>query len=103
VANSVINKAFNIIIKEYNYTYAVSAGSSIIIKASDFGFDTPSGYTPIALTKITTGNNNVVFRMAQAVNSGNCLVVRNVGTSDVPNAVASIGIAYAPSNMVRTE
>lgn len=66
----------------YTYEYTIVGNSSLAITASQLGITAKSGYTPIALTSITTGNNNVLIRGMYAVTSSNVLVVRNVVSSD---------------------
>lgn len=66
----------------YTYEYTIAGNSPLAITASQLGITAKSGYTPIALTSITTGNNNVLIRGMYAVTSSNVLVVRNVVSSD---------------------
>lgn len=90
-----------VVTKSYTYGYTISANSSLVMTAADFDFATPSGYTPLAIVNMTTGNNSVVFRAVSSAPAGGtsaALVAVNIaGTSQT--ATATIKVAYIKTAM----
>ena len=81
--------------KGYQKQYTVAANSGIVLKASDFGVSTPSGYTPVAIAYINTDNSNVYPYYLDALATGNSTMValRNTTGSQITNTCA-IRILY---------
>ena len=81
--------------KGYQKRYTVAANSGIVLKASDFGVSTPSGYTPVAIAYINTDNSNVYPYYLDALATGNSTMValRNTTGSQITNTCA-IRILY---------
>lgn len=76
--------------KLYTYAYSnVAAGAVRDISGNDFGMDAISGYTPLALYNVNTGNNNVVIRVvnATATTTGTAVSIRNVGSNAASGTV----------------
>ena len=83
-------------IKKYTYTYTLSSGAAIDITASQLGFSTPSGYTPVAVARIATADNKVVVRSFNVLTSGDgiALSMRNVGSSSASSKSLTYEVLY---------
>ena len=90
--NTKTTTAFKVI--EYSHQYSLTAGSALTISSTDFGLSTPTGYSPIAMARATSGHNAVCVRSFYGdASSGAVLILRNVGTQDA-SATATIRIIY---------
>ena len=80
---------------QYNASYTASASASATLTASDFDASAPTGYIPIAVVQVGTGNGNVALRYVnvEATGSSNMIGMRNVSTGSI-SASASIKILY---------
>ena len=86
--------------RDYTCTYS-SGGSTVNLSAQDFNVTTPSGYTPIALTKIATGNANIVVRSYNAAATGASYIV-NFWSDNIAanNLTASITVLYVRTGLI---
>jgi hypothetical protein len=86
--------------KRYSTTYSCNANSSINILGTDFGVNTPEGYTPFSVGQISTGSDSVFWRVIapQNTGSGNILRLCNVSNTNVTGATAVIDILYIRSS-----
>lgn len=80
---------------QYNASYTAAASASATLTASDFDASAPTGYIPIAVVQVGTGNGNVALRYVnvEATGSSNMIGMRNVSTGSI-SASASIKILY---------
>lgn len=91
--NDILTDYFKVV--SYSASYTVAASSSGALTASALSVSTPTGYTPIAIVKFTTGNGNVVARYAdaQATGSATMFAFRNQSSGSV-TATAGITVLY---------
>ena len=83
-------------VKPYTCGYAsLAAGASMTFKATDFSAQTPSGYSPVAICRATTGSDkvNIVSFDANATGNETMLHIKNNGTAAVTD-VAAVEILY---------
>ena len=81
-------------IKQYSASHSVQANSLYTFSANDFGASTPSGYTPVAFTKISTSKEVSVYMFAaQSEGTYGMLSVSNL-TSAAVTVSAYIAILY---------
>ena len=87
------NTAYKIV--SYSHSYTVSANGSVALTADDMGASTPSGYAPVAITLVGSGNSNVAIRYANAsaTGSNNMVGLKSVSSSSI-TASASVSILY---------
>lgn len=80
---------------QYSASYTISANGSLSLTANDLDMSTPSGYTPIAVVVIGSGNSNVAIRYVNATATGtsNALGFRSVSTASL-TASATLQILY---------
>ena len=64
-ANYMLNSMF--LTQDYSARYMYSSPN---LSAQDFSMSTPSGYTPVAITRIATGNANIAVRSYNASATG---------------------------------
>ena len=88
------------LLRDYSYTYSIS-GTSVNISAQDFNVSTPSGYTPVALTKIATGNANIVVRSYNAAATGASYML-NLWADNISanNLTTQITILYVKTTLI---
>lgn len=81
--------------KSYTRQYTAAAGATVNITATQFGFDTPSGYATLGPIVASTGNGNVFIQgiYCNVTGSSNAMIIHNVGSSSV-TATATIRLAY---------
>ena len=90
------------IMKNYTASYTCAPGNAVGVTANDFGFETPSGYTPIAVYNLQTRSNYIVFRSLNvgATGSTNALILVNISASQTATTTADIGVLYAKTAML---
>lgn len=90
------------IMKNYTASYTCTPGNAVGVTANDFGFATPSGYTPIAVYNLQTRSNYIVFRSLNvaATGSTNALILVNVSSSQTATTTADLGVLYAKTAML---
>lgn len=83
--------------KRYTYTISsIAAGATMIVSASNMGFSTPSGYTPVAIYDIYTGSPaiSVAHVSVEATGSTTAIAFRNNYGAAISNITCSVGILY---------
>ena len=82
--------------KTWSYTYTLNAGASLNVTGTNLGISTPSGYTPVAVVRITTEHSDVVARSFNCLQTGGNTVValHNIGTSKASSKSLSVTILY---------
>ena len=80
---------------QYVYDYECPAGDDYFIKANDFQFDTPDGYTPVGVGWFTSGDHRLVISGVNptATGNANAMKVHNTSNSDV-ESTAKIHVIY---------
>ena len=80
----------------YTASYTISANSGLALTASELNVSTPTGYIPIAITGVGSGNSNVCLRYlnATATGSNNMVGLRSVSSSSI-SATVTVYILYA--------
>ena len=76
--------------KSYSYAYSgLAGGERLNVTGTNLGISTPSGYTPVAITKVTTGNNDcvVVLEDARATGGSTAVTIRNVSSGSKSGTV----------------
>lgn len=84
-------------VKTYTCTYsALTAGNNLNLAASAFNIETPSGYTPVAALRSTSGTSAVSVIGVSPAATGNtvALVLRNHSNSSA-SSTATLAILYA--------
>jgi len=88
------------LIKHYNYQYTLNAGATKTLKASDFGFECPDGYYPIALVNFNAGDVNIyTSRVLANKSASQVMMVKNTG-SDNKTATAQVQVLYLKDSYV---
>ena len=93
-----------IVKKDYSYTYSIGAGAHIYVTATNLGISTPSGYTPIGVQVLWSGNANVSVMGFQGNVSGSssfCELINN-SSSAVSNATLRVSVIYVRSGSYST-
>ena len=89
------------LIKHYNYTYTINAGATLTLRATDFGFDHPVGYYPIALVNFNAGNVNVyTSRVLANKTAAQIMMVKNTGSDKLTNITAGVQVLYIRESYV---
>lgn len=96
---SVINAKLQSMFKYVYYSYSwtnLAAGAIKHIKASDFGFSTPSGYQVLGLARFTSGTVNCPVANVYPFATGSTTAMSIINTSNATQTgkKASIGIVY---------
>lgn len=92
-----------IVKKTYTYRYNLAAGGHLYISGTNLGISTPSGYTPIGVQVLWSGNANVSVMGFQSNVSGSssfCELI-NHGTAAVSNANLIVAVIYVRSGSYR--
>lgn len=86
-------------VKEYSKTYSLSNGSSLSLTANDFQISTPSGYTPLAIAGISSGDDAVFMSNVspRATGTNVAMVLFNNSGSDITSKTARLHILYMQS------
>ena len=84
---------------EYTYSYSVSGNSSVTVTASQLEINPPTGYSPLAICRIASGQSVVVVRNFNAITSGNVVSLNNTSSSSVSGTV-TVGFVYILSSLV---
>lgn len=81
--------------KTYQFTYTISASASLTITGSDLGVSTPSGYTPVAFSQVTSGHAEVVIRgmICSSIGSNGIVYLRNTSAASRTGTV-TVEILY---------
>lgn len=93
-----------IVKKAYTYTYSLAAGGHAYVSGANLGLSTPSGYTPIGVQVLWSGNANVSVMGFQANVTGSssfCELI-NHGSSAVSNATLNVSVIYVRSGSYST-
>ena len=86
-------RAFSV--SSYNYSYTISANSTLNITGTNFGVSTPSGYTAVAVQQWQSGNDNVVVAGIRCQYTGSDWVMKLRNTSSSSQSgKAYINILY---------
>lgn len=88
--------------KYYSYELpTINTNSTLAIKASDFGFSTPSGYKPFAVIRFSSGSVNLSAGIVNGMATGTAtaMSVRNIASSAQSGKTASIGVMYVKTGM----
>jgi len=98
------NSTLNGLVRVETYTYGysnVSASAAINVTANNLNISSISGYTPIAIQRLATGNASVTVRAWNVKASGDSAVVNlyNKGTSSATGTV-TIDIVYVKSEVL---
>ena len=85
--------------KEYTYTYSVTASGTLYVSASNLNISKPSGYTPIGVQVLWSGNSNVSVMGFQTnvSGTGSFCELKNNSSSAVSNANLKVAIIYVRS------
>lgn len=86
-------------VKDYTYAYSnLASGAILSITGTQLGVSTPTGYTPVAVRRAWSGNDNVDVRgfNGNATGSDVVLQLRNVTTSS-RSGTARVSILYLMS------
>lgn len=98
---AVLTGAFKLV--SYETNYSIGAGLYTGISGQDLNVSTPSGYTPIAITRIATGNNFVVVRSYNAAATGASYVVNLFNGSSstaLSNVTIGVTILYVKTTLI---
>lgn len=83
--------------KDYTYSWSsLAAGGHLDISANNFGFSTPSGYTPVAVLRANSGNSTYVSMVGfngKATTTGTAMTLHNTSSSS-RSGTANITILY---------
>ena len=87
-----------------SYGGAISANNALRLTATEADYSIPSGYAPVGITYFTLGNANLAldYLNLQAEGSTYFISVKNVTSSSVSSASATIDVLFAPEWMVET-
>lgn len=88
-------------IKSYSKSITVSANSGLTVSASDLSISEITGYSPVAIVGITTGNAGILIRSFNAAVTGNVCFVRNVTGSEASGTL-TFYMLFARSDMIST-
>ena len=91
-----------LLLKQYTCEYNISANASLNISANDLSISTPSGYTPISVYLISTGNSNILMRNLVVSSTGTqtFIAVKNTSANTISDVTLLVGVVYAKSNVV---
>lgn len=91
-----------LIVKNYSTTINVGANSSGYATATALGMNTPSGYTPVAFTTVTSGDSKcpIYTINARATGGQGAVWVRNITASAVDNLTIQLRILYAKTSFI---
>ena len=97
--NALINNSLNGMFKYIEYSYAITSiasGTTLAIKASQFGMVAQSGYKAAAVALFSSGSVNlhVSYVNPRATGSTNAMGIRNDTSSTQSNKTAKIGVLY---------
>ncbi len=96
--NSNLAELFKIV--SYTAEYTVGSGNTVWLTYNNFGISAPSGYTPIALARATTGSNVVLLQAFYGnAASGSILICRNISNASV-TATAAVSVIYVRSGVI---
>ena len=97
-----INTLIKLVYYTYKWTTSLAADASLTITADNFGISTPSGYTPMGITRFTSGTNTCVVDRVNPRATGTiaALVIRNKSSSAQTGKTAGIGIMYVRNNFI---
>ena len=103
--NQIIDKALAYlaelcVIKFYQYSYTISGNNILDITASNLNASAPTGYTPVCISSIHTGNNNVVSVVENVFNSSQYVRLKNFSTGSV-SATLYVRILYIKNGLVK--
>ena len=88
--------------KYYSYSLpTINTNTTLAIKASDFGFSTPTGYKPFAIIRFTSGSVNLAACGVNGLATGTAtaMSIRNIASSAQTGKTASVGIMYIKTGM----
>lgn len=86
-------------VKTYTYIYNISADTSLHISANSLQMATPTGYTPLAIVRFNSGEQDIYVRNVNinATGTASAMSVKNTATSNKSNVTATLVIAYIKS------
>ena len=87
-----------------SYGGTISANNALRLTATEADYSIPSGYAPVGITYFNLGNANLAldYINLQAEGSTYFISVKNVTSSSVSSASATIDVLFAPEWMVET-
>lgn len=100
--------AKKLILRRYTPSYgsAISGGASRRLLPADAGYTIPTGYYPVGITYINTGNAGIVLNYLNLQNNSDqstdyFISLKNVTSSSVSSTNAIIDVLFAPEWMVK--
>lgn len=100
--------AKKLILQRYTPSYgsAISGGASRRLFPADAGYTIPTGYYPVGITYINTGNAGIVLNYLNLQNNSDqstdyFISLKNVTSSSVSSTNAIIDVLFAPEWMVK--
>lgn len=100
--------AKKLILRRYTPSYggAISGGASRRILPGDAGYTIPTGYYPVGITYINTGNAGIVLNYLNLQNNSDqstdyFISLKNVTSSSVSSTNAIVDVLFAPEWMVK--
>ena len=88
------------LLRTYSTTYSIG-GDPVNLAAQDFNMVTPTGYTPVAFTRIATGHQSVVIRSYNVQATGGSNVLNLWSYNAVGNALtATVTVLYVKTSLI---